>query len=244
MSIQFDHFVLLVHDLAEATRDFEALGFTVQERADTEHGKTRFRFVCFDDGSYILLTAFASPEDQAAHRLGCVLDAGEGWADWSFCLPDVTATGAALTAAGMPAKGPVRVSNVIENGDTWALDLLMTGRGAEGDVCLPFVISDVEGRAARIPAPRAHANGATGLIGLTISTGDADTVGATLAALGGRETGPGLFDFGRAWVEVLPLDAPEARPGGGMVTAVLSGAQDLILDAALSHGAPMRISRI
>lgn len=241
MTLAFDHFVLLVNDLDAAQADFEALGFTVQERADTEHGKTRFRFVSFEDGSYILLTAFASAEDQAAHRLGPVLEAGEGWADWSFALPDVTAARAALDAAGLAAEGPVRVSNVIADGRPWALDLLMCGRGAGGDVSLPFLISDLEGRAARIPAARPHTNGATGMVGLSLSTGDTATVGRVLKLLGGSELTRGHFDFGAVSVDLLPLNTPNGRAGGGMVELVLSGPEAREFDRTLAHGAPMRM---
>lgn len=241
MSIPFDHLVLLVHDLDAAAQGFERAGFTVQERADTEHGKTRFRFICFDDGTYILLTAFASPEDQAAHRLGGVLAQAEGWADWSFCLPDVDATAAAMSAQGLPNAGPVPVSNVIATGETWALRLLMCGRGAEGDPALPFVVSDVEGRSARIPAPKPHANGATGMTALSLSTGAPEVVGATLLALGGRETAPGVFDYGAATVTVLPESA--GRPGGGIVEVVLTGPEDRSFDSAATHGAALRMIR-
>lgn len=243
MSLPFDHLVLLVHDLNAAARDFAALGFTVQERADTEHGKTHFRFVCFDDGSYILLTAFTSAEGQATHRLGEVLAAGEGWADWSFTVPSAQDAADALKAEGLPVRGPVPVSNVIADGSRWALELTLTGRGAEGDVSLPFVVSDVEGRPARIPAPVPHANGATGIAGLSISTAGPAAVGRTLKALGGRETAPGRFDFGRVWVEVLPASTPLGRAGGGMVKAVLSGGAVREFDTALTHGAPLAMIR-
>ncbi|MCB1387603.1 MAG: VOC family protein [Rhodobacteraceae bacterium] len=243
MPIPFDHFVLLVQDLDQAARDFAALGFTVQTRADTEHGKAEYRFICFDDGSYLLLTAFTSPEAQATHRLGEVLAVGEGWADWSFTVPDAKAAAAALAAAGLPTRGPVAVSNVIADGSKWALELLMCGRGCGGDVCLPFVVSDVEGRSARIPAPKPHANGATGLVGLSLSTADATTVGRTLALLGGTQTARGQFDFGKVRVEVLPLDTPQGRPGGGMVKAVLSGSTAREFDIAQTHGAPLAMIR-
>ena len=239
MSITFDHLIVLVHDLDTASRDYQALGFTVQERHDTEHGKTRFRFISFDEGSYILLTAFASAADQASHRLGEVLAAGEGWADWSFVVPDASAIAAAL--ASFPQSGPGRVSNVIADGRTWALDLLMFGRGAGGDVCLPFVVSDVEGRSARIPGPVPHANGATGIVGLRLSSADPVAVGNILMALGGTAATPCRYDFGAIWVEVLPLDAEGGRPGGGMVEAVLSGPAAQVLDLHRAHGAPLRI---
>lgn len=246
MPITFDHLVLLVHDLDAATQDFEALGFTVLERADTEHGSTRFRFVSFADGSYILLTAFAGEEARAGHRLGDVLDAGDGWADYSFVVPDATATGAALNAGGHPTRGPVRVSNVLAGDEAWGLDLLMTGRGAGGSVALPFVLSDVEGRAHRIPGPSGHANGATGIKSLSVSADDPATVIDALAGIGG-DVDASRVTFGGVWVDVLALaDAAEGRPGGGMVEVVLttSAAQPeggQLLDRIRSHGAPIRL---
>ena len=241
--MRFDHFILLVTDLDAAARDFETMGFTVLERADTEHDKTAAKFVCFDDGSYLLLTCFTSAEAQASHRLGAVLSAGEGWADWCLTVPDAAATGAALAAAGLPLRGPISVSSVIADGSRWALELVLAGRGAKGDVCLPFVVSDVEGRAARIPAPKPHANGATALVGLSLSSGDPAIVGKTLKTLGATETAPGHFDFGDVWVEILPLDTPQGRAGGGMVKAVLSGGEARDFGLTLSHGAPLTMVR-
>lgn len=242
MTIAFDHLVLLVNDLDAAARDFAALGFTVLERADTSHGSTAFRFVPFADGSYILLTAFTSDAGRQGHRLGPVMDAGEGWADYSFVVPDATAAAAALSKAGFAARGPVPVANVLAGGERWALDLLMTGRGSGGDVALPFLVSDVEGRGHRIPGPATHANGATGIAGLSVSTGNPDLVRRTLAAIGGRVEGDRVI-FGRGHVDILPLDAPQARPGGGIVSVTLTGTADRALDAGLTHGAPLRIER-
>lgn len=252
MKIVFDHLVLLVNDLEAAARDYAALGFTVLERADTSHGSTIFKFVSFADGSYILLTAFTSDEGKKGHRLGPVMDSGEGWADYSFVVPDATAAGAALAAAGFITKGPVPVSNVLAGGERWALDLLMTGRGAGGNVALPFLVSDVEGRGHRIPGPSVHANGATGIRSVALSADDPRRVADTLVAIGGLEEagGKGLrIRFGTSHVDVLALsDAPDGRPGGGIVEVDVAGGADLpqggrVLDAALAHGAPIRLVR-
>ncbi|MBP0617020.1 VOC family protein [Jiella mangrovi] len=247
----FDHFVHLVHDLDAASRDFSALGFTVQERADTIEGKTRFRFVCFDDGSYILLTAFADQAAQTAHRLGEVLAHGEGPADYSFTVDSSAAAGETLTAAGFPVKGPVPVSNVVASGERWALDLLMTGRGAGGDVALPFLVSDVEGRSARVPAPRPHANGATGIRSLTVASKDPRRCADALTAMGGREVAHGDqgidFDFGDVTMRVIDCAAAsDVFPGGGMVSCEIGTKAELpeggrLLDPALAHGAAMRL---
>ncbi|WP_323035921.1 VOC family protein [Pararhodobacter sp.] len=247
MSIAFDHFVLLVNDLDAAARDFEALGFTVLERADTSHGTTIFKFVSFADGSYILLTAFTSDEGRKGHRLGTVLDAGEGWADYSFVVPDATAAGTALVSAGFAARGPVSVSNVLAGGEKWGLDLLMTGRGAGGDAALPFLISDVEGRGHRIPGPSTHANGATGIASVTVSSANPRRVADTLVAIGGKDVATPhaiRVHFGAEFVEILTLEAaPNGRPGGGIVSVTLKGgAAGQALDLTLAHNAPMVFS--
>jgi catechol 2,3-dioxygenase-like lactoylglutathione lyase family enzyme len=250
LKITFDHLVLLVHDLDAAVADFGALGFTVLERADTSHGSTLFRFIPFDDGSYILLTAFAGEDGRKGHRLGSVLDSGEGWADYSFVVPNATEAGEALKAGGFAAKGPVKVSNVLAGGEAWSLDLLMTGRGAGGDVALPFLVSDNEGRNNRIPGPSRHANGARGIAGLTVSTGDPKTVIDTLAAIGGeKEAGAAKgarVRFSDVWVDVIPLaEAKAGRPGGGMVDVTVVSeaagqpAGGRLVDIGKAHGAPI-----
>lgn len=256
MNLRFDHVVLLVHDLERAAADFAALGFSILERADlnASHGSTVFRFVSLGDGSYILLTAFTGPDAMAKHRLGTCLAAGEGHADWSFTVPDASALGQRLKDAGFPANGPVVVSNVVEGGHKWSLDLLMLGRGADGDVALPFVVSDNEGRNHRIPGPSEHANGATAMLGIRLSTHAVERVVETLVALGGKDAGlsPDVaggrrLDFGETWVDVAPGGVAGGRPGGGIVEVVLASTDPQlppggrVLDMALAHGAPIRL---
>ncbi len=247
MGARFDHLVLLVTDIDAATRDFGALGFSVRDRADTSHGSTSFRFVAFADGSYILLTAFTSEAGRQGHRLGPVLDAGEGWADYSFTVPDAAAAGAALGARGFPTRGPVAVANVLAGGERWRLELLMAGRGAGGDVALPFLVTDVEGRSHRIPGPAVHANGATGIAGVRLTTADPARVAAALALVGGVATeapGGGIrLRFGPGHVDVLGLEAPGGRPGGGLAGATLLAREARVLDPALTHGAPLALVR-
>lgn len=255
MSLIFDHVVLLVNDLDEAAANFTKLGFKVQERADlnASHGATVFRFVSLDDGSYILLTAFSSDEARARHRLGPCLENGEGHADWSFTVANAASLGAELKQAGFPVTGPVDVSNVVEGGHKWGLDLLMLGRGAEGDPALPFVVSDNEGREHRIPAPVAHANGANAMRGIRLVSVNAETVIKTLVALGGKEIGASpdngaarRVDFGATWVDVATSDTAIAA-GKEILEIVLTStdaklpAEGQVLDMALSHGGAIRL---
>ena len=61
----FDHFVLLVHDAVKAADDCRKLGFTLASRADVGEQRMANRFICFADGSYILLCSFL---DMAASK--------------------------------------------------------------------------------------------------------------------------------------------------------------------------------
>ncbi|WP_173934522.1 VOC family protein [Chelativorans sp. Marseille-P2723] len=258
MNLPFDHVVTLVHDLEKAAADFTRLGFTVLERADlnASHGSTVFRFISLADGSYILLTAFSSPEAMSKHRLGPCLEAGEGHADWSFTVGDANALAAELKQAGFPISGPVEVANVVEGGHKWGLDLLMLGRGAGGDHALPFVVSDNEGREHRIPGPSDHANGANAMLGIRLSTENVDDVIKTLVAIGGKEAGespdnPGdrRIGFGKTWIDVAPANVAGAPAGGRILEVVLASTDpDLpaggkVLDLALSHGGAIRLVR-
>ena len=81
MPLNADHFIVLVSDINQATHDYRVLGFTVQERADKVSHGVLYRFIVFEDSSYILLTAFTDPAVQARHRLAPILQEGEGWAD-------------------------------------------------------------------------------------------------------------------------------------------------------------------
>jgi catechol 2,3-dioxygenase-like lactoylglutathione lyase family enzyme len=249
VTLRFDHLVLLTADLDQAVEDFRSLGFTVTARADTSHGSTAFRFISFADGSYVLLTAFTSADAATKHRLGPVMAAGGGWADYSLVVPSAAAVGATLAAKGLPVAGPVEVANVLAGGERWGLDLLMTGRGAGGDPALPFLVSDREGRRHRIPGPSDHANGATGIVSVAVASADPARAAAALAAMGGEAVpaaapGEQAVRFGAGRVDVRPV-----APGGreGLVEAVLAAAAPGLpaagraLDIGLSHGAPIRL---
>ena len=243
---QVDHIVHLVNDLDKACADFASLGFTVQERADTKHGGTSFRFVCFADGSYILLTAYASKEAAASHRLGNILAEGEGIADYSFVVPDLEAAIARGRAAGATLGKINDVNNVVQSGAQWGLRLLVSGRGSGGDEALPFLVQDVAGRDIRIPPAVPHANGATGIAALTVGAADpvatAKILGALLdAAVGPGDDGAQVMQAGPTRVQIVPNSEglPGRRAAGGLAsirihTSKQQGAGPL--DLALAHG--------
>jgi catechol 2,3-dioxygenase-like lactoylglutathione lyase family enzyme len=249
MPISADHFVVLVRDLEQATADYEALGFTTQVRADSKPGHgAHYRFVVFKDGSYILLTQFVSDEVIATHRLGPDLLEGEGCADYSFVVPDVSETAAALEAAGGKTRGPVDVSNVLVDGSEWGLKLLMAGKGTEGDDALPFVVEDVKGRQFRIPAYTPHANGVTSLAGLSITSATAEKTAKSLGIILSAPVTPDGENFDVA-SEGAPIHVladtgspPIGRSRGGVYELVLTGTSETVLDIAKTHGLRLKIT--
>lgn len=239
---QIDHLIVLVKDLEATAADYAALGFTIQERADTSHGNTAFRFISFEDGSYILLTTYTTEEAARTHRLAQIFAEGEGFVDYSFTVTDVDAAAAAAKAKG-GIMGPIHdVQNLVKSGETWSLKLLVSGRGAGGDDALPFLVQDTQGRSARIPASVPHANGALGLKSLTIGSEKPAETAALLAALVGVENDALTLDMGSYKLEVVAnaADLAGRRNGGGLASIslrVAPGTPAKVLDLALTHGA-------
>lgn len=248
-----DHLILLVNDLEKAAANFVALGFTVLKRDDSTHGSSIYRFVCLDDGSYILITSFTDADALKKHRLGPLLAANEGWGDYSFTVDDVAATTTALTGIGAKTAGPVDVGNVLADGSKWSLKLLMTGRGTGGDDALPFVVEDVEGRSFRIPAPVPHANGATAIARMVIASPTAAETAKVLAHLVSSTVEDGIAYKGKTAYEIKvggydivvfqdDPAAPLGHIGGGLYDVILRGTKTVdAMDAGLLHGALLTI---
>lgn len=229
-----DHVVLLVHDLDAATERMREAGFAVARRADkAEKPGSTFRFVSFADGSYILLNAF-SEEAMRAHRLGPLLREREGWGDWSILVPDIDAARARAETAGIVLGSENKVANVLATGEPWGLRLLVSGRGSGGDDSLPFLVQDVEGRTARIPACGRHPCGAGGIAGVVIASDTPFESAARLALLVGLSEPLGAaLTIGGQTVRFIPTD-PHAMGTarlGGLVGVELSGpAGAVVLD--------------
>lgn len=249
MRLAFDHLILLTHDLEDAVRDFEMLGFTVQRRNDSVEGSMRNRFICFADGSYLLLSTFADPDQAQRHRLAPFFAKGEGWADYSFVVDDLAGAASRLTSADLPTRGPVKVADTLATGEDWSLDLLMAGVGSGGDGALPFLVEDTAGRNKRIPAALPHANGATGIAGLRIAAQSAHKVVAAFETIAGRPLAQHMtetqghpttrLEFDGIWLEIVE-DTALNRGLSGLYEAVLTtNRADAGLSSDLLHGASM-----
>ncbi len=190
-----------------------------------------------------------------------VLDeAGSGLVDYAL-LPadDLDKDTARIRNAGIAIEGPIDGERLQPDGTRIAW---RSSRPPEPDI--PFLCEDVTPRALRVPegAARRHANGVTGIAGVTVAVRDLAASVARYRAVTGLEplaTGaaPGLgfalaqFRLGR---QMLSLAQPRGeacegltrqlgRRGQGAFALSFFGPADRCLDRALAHGARLEIVR-
>jgi catechol 2,3-dioxygenase-like lactoylglutathione lyase family enzyme len=256
MPLTIDHIVIAVIDLDQAIRDYEALGFTVLPGGEHPRG-SRNALVVLADGAYLEIIAFARPVPD--FRWWKVLnDAGSGLVDYALLPADtLDADLARARAAGIEIDGPIDGARLKPDGTNIAW---RSARPPEPDI--PFLCEDVTPRALRVPegAAREHANGVTGIAGVTVAVRDLAASVARYKALTGLEPAafgavPGLgfglaqFRLGR---QVLSLTEARSeacegltrhldRRGQGAFALSFYGPADRPLDRVLAHGARLEI---
>src|SRR5436190_10388386 len=99
-----DHIVILVHDLAVASADYAALGFTVTPGGEHTGGATHNALVVFADDTYLELIAFLQPAPQ--HNWWHHVAAGEGLIDFALLPGAIEADIATARERGLPIDGP------------------------------------------------------------------------------------------------------------------------------------------
>lgn len=213
-----DHIVIAVRDLAEASADYAALGFTVTPGGEHTGGATHNALISFGDGSYFELIAFREPDRPQEHKWWRRFATGEGTVDFALWADDVAEEARRLAAAGIAVDGPVAGGRLRPDGEEVAWrNLGLHVPGAP----LPFVIEDVTPREVRVPPSPAseHPLGVTGIAGLTLLVADLDVAAAPFAALLGAPGEPGPFDMPgvlralRFASDKYWIDLAEADPG-------------------------------
>jgi catechol 2,3-dioxygenase-like lactoylglutathione lyase family enzyme len=198
-----DHIVILVSDLAAASADYAALGFTVMPGGEHTGGATHNALVIFADDTYLELIAFKRPEP--GHRWWRHSAAGEGLVDYALLPGAIEADIAAARARGAAYEGPASGGRLRPDGQqvSWQLGMPPTPD-------LPFLCGDVTPRALRVPAGavRQHPNGVIGISGLTIVVDDLEASVARYRALLGRD----------------PVEQLAAAPGAHFAAFALGGA--------------------
>ena len=265
MPKHLDHIVILVADLARASADYTALGFTVTPGGEHTSGATHNALVSFADGTYFELIAFKDRAKAPGHRWGARLAQGEGLIDFALLSDGLAAESIVRHPGVVPANGPIEMGRLRPDGQRidWRIISLSATQSA-----LPFVIEDVTPRSLRVPdgAAMRHRLPVTRVAGLTVVVKDlAATTAAYQALLGerGEETREALagagagrrFPIGKQWITLVQaanatsaLGRHLATRGEGPYEVVLGGdgvappGSDALLSLTGTHGARIRIA--
>ncbi len=249
-----DHIVILVNDLAATVADYTALGFTVTPGGEHTGGATHNALVVFADDAYLELIAFKCPAPEHHWYRHSAL--GEGLIDFALLPTTIAADLAAARERGLMIEGPFPGGRLRPDGQQVAWQ---SGRALMPD--LPFLCGDVTPRALRVPngAARRHANGVTGIAGLTVAVADLGASVSRYRALLGTAERTGTpsdvrtvaFALGDTAI-TLATPADDSDPalsvrlalrGEGPFTLALRGAdQGATFDLRLAHGARMEVA--
>ncbi|MDQ3442669.1 MAG: VOC family protein [Chloroflexota bacterium] len=243
-----DHVVVAVHDLNQAIADYERLGFTVTIGGDHAHRGSHNALITFDDGSYIELIAFKHEPPVKDNTWWDVLQIGEGLVDFALVCGDLRAELEHLRTLEFEITGPMEGGRLRTDGVriAWRVARLNTA----GPERLPFLIDDITDHDLRVPrgADAVHANGVTGIAGVTVAVSakaNADPLYRSL--LGGPDsTGASTrFHVGDQFVDLVDADsgAPEvdgflSSRGSGPFEVTLRGPDPVPgFPANLTHSA-------
>jgi catechol 2,3-dioxygenase-like lactoylglutathione lyase family enzyme len=257
MFLGIDHLVIVVSDLAQASRDFTDLGFTVVPGGRHPVGSHNV-IIPFADGSYVEIIAFY--RKAVDHRWWDPLQDGERLVDYCLQTDDLRGDTLKLRAAGVDIKDPVPWSRTRPDGYELKWLLSLAGRGHRG--VAPFLIEDVTPRRERIPQQFNHKNGTAGIAKLTVAVGELSNVGRwyqNVLGLAGKPTedaaigATGLrFIVGPHVLEFLSPVAPQSplidwlrAHGPSPYSAELHSAAtaDRLLDPSLAHGAQFYLTK-
>jgi catechol 2,3-dioxygenase-like lactoylglutathione lyase family enzyme len=250
-----DHVVILVADLAQAVRDYEALGFRVAPGGAHSDGATQNALIGFADGTYLELLAFA--QEAPAHRWWRHVAAGEGLIEFALLAGEIEAAMAAAAARGLHLDGPFSGGRERPNGARiqWQSAFPVAPE-------LPFLCGDVTPRDLRVPHGEDchHPNGITGIGRMSVAVTDIETSAALYAELLGHgpmmEPGRRIFKLGPHYVTLQApnadlsdhalIEARLAARGPGIASVVLRrdhmAGEPQPLDPALTHGAAIAVA--
>lgn len=253
-----DHIVIAVRDLAEASTDYAAAGFTVSPGGEHVGGATHNALVSFADGAYFELIALKDHSNAGEHRWFAALEKGDGTVAYAVRAVTLTAEIDRLRAGGLEVNGPRDGGRVRPDGQEVAWRTITLNGGTPGGA-LPFLIEDVTARNVRVPDGEAtrHALDVLGVAGVTVVTGDFTASTAAYTALFGEGSpSPELargairqtrFQTASHWIDLAEPEAGSAlaatqnERGDGVVLIALTGPTNSDLPRDLTHGVQIRI---
>lgn len=205
MLLGIDHIVILVNDLAKASADYTAAGFTVVAGGEHTDGSTHNALVAFADDSYLELIAFKRPNP--AHRWWQYQAVGDGLIDFALLPGDITLDIAAARARDLAYEGPFPGGRLRPDGQAISWQIGMPPNHA-----LPFLCGDITPRQLRVPFGYAwqHSNGVTGIANLNVVVADLVQSSAQYQALLG--TGPHTAEADKAVFNIGPATITLLQP--------------------------------
>lgn len=265
MPSRIDHVVIGVRDLAQASADYTAAGFTVTPGGEHTGGRrTHNALIAFADTTYLELIAYREPDtprddDPWWRRLA----RGEGFLGFALRMDDATGEASALQSRGVSVHGPFTGGRERPDGQRVAWRSIEV----EGSGPVPFLIEDLTPRRLRIPdgAATEHPLGVARLLALALVVEDLDAAASFAGLLGsagtplaapmeGMEGMEGIgaalrFTVGPHTIDLLTPMGPESVPGralsvrGPAPYALTLGATNTntTLPLAQTHGARIRI---
>jgi hypothetical protein len=254
-----DHVVIVVNDLASATKSFESLGFTVSFGGHHEHRPSSNALIPFADGSYIELVGFRPHPEPIVDPWWTLLETGEGLADHALRTERVAEDVARLTSQGFSARGPIAGGRNRPDGERvdWQIARIDTAANARP----PFIIEDITARDLRVPdgALATHVNGVDRIAGVTTVVASIDPAKRLYDAVTGQSGEPVTssinaaasavrYSLGNQWLELVqpaggssPLrDYLELR-GSGPYEFTLGSGTDSDTELQVAHGARIRL---
>lgn len=204
--MRLDHIVISVADLAAASADYRALGFTVTAGGRHSAGTTENALIAFKDGSYIELIA-PTGDDPTGDGMDfrVLLRDGGGFSGFALHTDDFAGDITAMKGRGVDITTQQDGSRTKTSGETlrWQMALI-------GSTMTPFIIHDVTPRTLRVsddPALTTHANGVIGAAALTVTARDVDAARAYYSAILGAPSGAETWALDGVTLTLAAVDA-------------------------------------
>jgi len=255
MLTAIDHLVIAVPDLDAAIKTYRDLGFTVVAGGRHPGVGTDNALIAFRDSAYLELVGFHEPRPD--HRWWAPLQKGGGLVDFCLQTDDFAGDADRLRRAGVDMGEPERRHRRRPDGVEvrWVCAL---ARGAHRGVA-PFVLAEETGRDERVPQPRAHANGVTGIGRVTVVVRDlaavrrwyGEALGVSgqdiacpeLGATGARfPIGPHTFEFLAPTGAGAVRDWLAARGASPYAASLVGASRAVPLDLGRTWGARLALA--
>jgi len=184
----FDHFIILVNDLAAATETYRRLGFQVRPGGEHPAFGSHNAIAALADGTYLELVAFkdaALAEKTFWREAAKMLRAGQGYGGYALASDDLANDTALLRQQSLDAAEPAAGSRTRPDGQRVEWQTAVLGGTPSG--ALPFLIQDTTPRALRVEPEQTGIGGQARVKEIVIAVKNADLLRGAFHALVGVE---------------------------------------------------------